>query len=319
MGMNGSCCSPGGKRCQCTDRKDPEFKRIREGSTDGMVLLSEGSFLMGTDDELGFKEDGEGPIREVHLAAYYIDRHTVTNRQFDAFVKATGYVTDAEAFGFSFVFTLLLDEDVRYRLKILNRRLPGLPWWFNVKESWWKQPEGPESTIEDRWDHPVTHISHRDAMVYAEWAGKRLPTEAEFEFAARGGFHQKRFGWGDELTPDGQHKCNIWQGRFPRKNTMEDGYLGTSPVGTYDSNGYGLFDMTGNVWQWCFEVWSTDFHVTGSRDNPIGPTTGDRRLMRGGSYLCHESYCNRYRVAARTSNTPDSSTGNLGFRCVRDV
>jgi formylglycine-generating enzyme required for sulfatase activity len=168
-------------------------------------------------------------------------------------------------------------------------------------------------------DHPVIHISYRDAVAYCEWAGKRLPTEAEFEFAARGGLVQQRYVWGNELTPNGEHMCNIWQGDFPKANSAEDGYVGTAPVFAYQPNGFGLHHMAGNVWEWVYDWWSPDFHVNGPRSNPIGPPHGERKVMRGGSYLCHDSYCNRYRVAARTSNTPDSSTGNLGFRCARDV
>ncbi|MFB3110802.1 MAG: formylglycine-generating enzyme family protein, partial [Gemmatimonadales bacterium] len=183
----------------------------------------------------------------------------------------------------------------------------------------WRHPEGPHSNINGHPDHPVVHISWYDALAYCTWEGMRLPTEAEWEYAARGGLEQKRYPWGDEREPDGQHRMNVWQGAFPNQNTVDDGYFGTAPVSAFRPNGYGLFNMTGNVWEWCSDWFSPTFYANGSRDNPTGPRSGDAKVIRGGSYLCHDSYCNRYRVAARTRNTPDSSTGNMGFRCARDA
>lgn len=267
---------------------------------------------MGTDDAEGFPEDGEGPVREVQLAPFAIDRHSVTNAQFAEFVEDTGYETEAERFGWSFVFSLFVPKKLLHRG--IARKVAGLEWWYAVTNATWFRPEGPGSRIDDRMDHPVVHVSWADANAYCAWAGKRLPTEAEWEYAARGGLVQKRYVWGDELTPDGEHRCNIWQGTFPKINTRDDGYAGTAPATSFEPNGFGLFTMAGNVWEWCADWWSTSFHVNGPRENPIGPPEGTARVMRGGSYLCHHSYCNRYRVAARTSNTPDSSTGNLGFR-----
>jgi formylglycine-generating enzyme required for sulfatase activity len=183
----------------------------------------------------------------------------------------------------------------------------------------WSRPEGPDSSIRGREHYPVVHVSWNDAAEFAKWAGKRLPTEAEWEYAARGGLEQKIYPWGDELTPGGRHLCNIWQGVFPDEDTAEDGYAGTAPVDAYPPNGYGFYTITGNVWEWCYDWFDPRYHVTGTRHNPVGPTEGAAKVMKGGSYLCHKSYCNRYRVAARTSNTADSSTTNIGFRCVRDV
>jgi sulfatase modifying factor 1 len=285
-------------------------------STRGMRRIEGGSFLMGTDSDEGFPADGEGPVREVHVQTFYMDTTAVSNRQFSKFVRETGYVTEAERLGNSFVFHLLVPPDVAKRVK---QAVLGVEWWWNVPAACWKHPGGRGTNIQDLMDHPVTHASWNDANAYCAWAGKRLPTEAEWEFAARGGLEQARYPWGDALEPGGEHRCNIWQGTFPAHNTAEDGFVGTAPVRSFQPNGYGLFNTSGNVWEWCWDWFSPTFHVEGSRENPAGPETGTAKVMKGGSYLCHESYCNRYRVAARTSNTPDSSTGNMGFRCVADV
>lgn len=285
-------------------------------STEGMVYLQGGEFLMGTDDAEGFPADGEGPIRRVFVDPFYIDICAVTNAQFTEFVKETGYVTEAERFGWSYVFHLFVSARVAERV---TQTPQVTPWWFAVEGAYWRKPEGPDSTIRHRRNHPVVHVSWNDAMAYCEWAGRRLPTEAEWEFAARGGLEQRRYPWGDELTPNGEFLCNTWQGRFPHVNTGDDGYEGTAPAKSFPPNGYGLYNITGNVWEWCSDWFSPNYHVHGPRVNPQGPPEGTARVMRGGSYLCHVSYCNRYRVAARSSNTPDSSTGNMGFRCARDA
>jgi len=278
-----------------------------------VVYIPGGSFLMGTNYKNRFLADGEGPIHKVNVKPFYIDIHTVTNRQFQAFIKATGYVTEAEQFGWSFVFHKLVSTET---LKNTQQRVEQTPWWLVVEGANWYHPEGPDSSLKDRMDHPVIHVSWNDAAAYCRWAGKRLPTEAEWEFASRGGLEQKMYPWGDELTPNSNHYCNIWQGTFPYENTAEDGYIATAPAKSFPVNGYGLYNVAGNVWEWCSDWFAANIHKRGGRDNPQGPETGVARVMRGGSYLCHHSYCNRYRVAARTSNTPDSSTGNMGFRCV---
>ena len=180
----------------------------------------------------------------------------------------------------------------------------------------WHSPEGPGSSIDGRLDHPVVHVSHNDALAYCAWAGGRLPTEAEWEFAARGGLDGQMFPWGQELTPAGEHRCNIWQGRFPEENTAEDGYRGTAPVTAYQPNGFGLYNTIGNAWEWCADWFHNRFHAhpAAPRVDPQGPPQGTARVMKGGSHLCHRSYCYRYRVGARSSSPPDSGSGNVGFR-----
>jgi formylglycine-generating enzyme required for sulfatase activity len=274
-----------------------------------MVSLPGGRFLMGTDDREGFPADGEGPVREIELDSFRIGETTVTSGQFATFVKAAGYRTEAEELGWSYVFYAFLPDE-RPELGHSD----GAPWWIGVEGADWRHPEGPGSSIGARPNHPVVHVSWNDARAYCEWRGVRLPTEAEWELAARGGLVQKRYAWGDDLTPNGRHRCNIWQGRFPLLNTREDGYAGTAPVKSFPPNGYGLYNVSGNVWEWCADWFSVDFHATGPRANPAGPKEGAERVIRGGSYLCHASYCNRYRVAARSHNTPESATGNMGFR-----
>jgi sulfatase modifying factor 1 len=306
------CCAPSKARAQVLDlsrQASAERERATGGSTGDMLKLDGGRFLMGTEDADAVPADGEGPIRETHLDPFYLDRHTVTNAQFREFIDATGYVTEAERFGWSFVF--IPHSPLQH--------VPGLEWWRRVDGATWNHPEGPDTGIGIRENHPCVHVSWNDAAAYAKWAGKRLPTEAEWEFAARGGLEQNRFPWGNELTPGGLHLCNIWQGEFPNRNTAEDGFEATAPVDAFPPNGYGLQVITGNSWEWCSNWFSPDHHRLATNVNPVGPSQGATRAMRGGSYLCHESYCNRYRVAARTSNTPDSATTNISFRCARDM
>ncbi|WP_245954302.1 formylglycine-generating enzyme family protein [Paenibacillus flagellatus] len=283
---------------------------------DGMVLVPGGTFWMGNSGKDGFPADGEGPVREVTLSPFYIDVCTVTNERFAEFVKQTGYKTEAEKFGWSYVFESFLTPR---QAPFLMGRVQGTPWWLGVKGAFWHQPEGPGSTIEDRMDHPVVHVTWNDAAAYCRWAGKRLPTEAEWEYAARGGLDRNVYPWGNELTPEGKHMCNIWQGTFPEHNTKRDGYAGTAPARSFEPNGYGLYNVSGNVWEWTADWFGATYYAEGPPVDPMGPVSGDRRSMRGGSYLCHKSYCNRYRVAARSANTPDSSSGNIGFRCAADV
>jgi formylglycine-generating enzyme len=311
-----SCCVPARSGSGGSSERPHTGVRKEDASLEGMIQLPGGSFLMGTDDGQGFPMDGEGPVRKITLDPYLISPYATTNAEFSTFVGETGYQTEAERFGWSFVFYRFLTTKAK---KKVMGSVDDAPWWRAVKGANWRRPEGPGSGIKTRMKHPVIHISHNDALAYCAWSGKRLPTEAEWEYAARGGLEQMRYPWGETLTPEGEHRCNIWQGEFPTKNTAKDGYSGTAPVDSFAPNGFGLYNVSGNVWEWCLDWFSATYHVGGTRNNPKGPPTGKSRVIRGGSYLCHKSYCNRYRVAARSSNTPDSSTGNTGFRCAADA
>ncbi|WP_446742044.1 formylglycine-generating enzyme family protein [Silvibacterium acidisoli] len=306
------CCAP--KMIHLEPAPSAQHVTAERESFEGMVRLEGGTFLMGTDYERGFPADGEGPVRPVTLSPFWIDEAPVTNAQFAEFVSATKYVTEAEHFGWSFVFWADIPEEKFEEL--VSDNVQSAPWWCKVDGAKWNAPQGPGSNIESIADHPVVHVSWNDAAAFAKWSGKQLPTEAEWEFAARGGLVQKLYCWGDELTPEGKHQCNIWQGTFPGKNTCEDGYANTSPVRAFPANGYGLYSMAGNVWEWMAD-WFISSHSAAESTDPVGPPSGGTKVMKGGSYLCHASYCNRYRVAARTQNSPDSSTSNMGFRCVR--
>src|SRR3990172_643262 len=305
----GACCSP--SRETPGERREPEVVgRASATSVEGMVELAGGRFLMGSEDGAGYAADGEGPVRAVTLRPFWIGITAVSNARFASFAEATSYTTDAERSGWSFVFAGLLPEEFPD-----TRGVFAAPWWRQAFGADWRHPEGPQSSAAGREDHPVVHVSWRGATAYCNWAGLRLPTEAEWEYAARGGLEQARYPWGDEPTPNGEHRCNVWQGEFPKRNTLEDGYYGTAPVRAFPANGYGLYNTCGNVWEWCADWFSPAFHAHGPSSDPKGPPAGTHRVIRGGSYLCHESYCFRYRVAARSANTSDSTTGNVGFRC----
>ena len=256
-----------------------------------------GRYLLGNEDERAREGDWEGPIRELELAPFWMDAHAVSNERFATFVDDTDWDTVAEQWGWSFVFVNFLPDDFE-----LTQAAAAAPWWRKVEGADWRHPEGPQSSLEGRMDHPVVHVAVLDALAYCTWAGLRLPSEAEWEVAARGGLVQQRYPWGMELAPDGEHRCNIWQGTFPEEDTGEDGYRGTCPVDAFPPNDYGLHNTSGNVWEW-------------TRDR-FNPAAGDDVMaIRGGSFLCHRSYCDRYRVSARTGNTAESSTGHQGFRC----
>jgi formylglycine-generating enzyme required for sulfatase activity len=260
----------------------------------GMVFIKGGTFSMGTADGM----PAEAPVHRVAVRSFWMDAHEVTVAEFTKFVAATNYQTDAEKFGWSGVFNMKAGA------------------WENVNGASWRHPDGPASQANP--DEPVCQVSWCDAAAYAQWAGKRLPTEAEWEYAARGGMTGKRYAWGDELRPGGKPVANWWQGHFPERNTGEDGFIGRAPVGQFAPNGYGLFDMAGNVWEWCADWFAAEYYARSPSTNPAGPDTGTERVLRGGSWMCSENYCTNYRVAARSHATPDSGLNNLGFRCVSD-
>jgi len=305
----------------------------------GMIWIPGGEFVMGTDDPASMPN--ERPAHEVWVDGFYMDEAPVTNDEFRAFIEATGYVTTAE-------------RDVDWE-EMKKQVPPGTPkppevmlkagsvvfvapeeevpldnlsaWFQWTTGANWRHPEGPDSDIEDRGDHPVVHVSWDDAKAYADWAGKSLPTEAEWEYAARGG-SQGRFHWGNEFMPDGKHMANTWTGNFPNENTAADGFAGRAPVKSFPPNQFGLYDMAGNVWNWCADLYRADRHQqlaqAGYVVNPPGPEEsfypGDpysvRRVMKGGSYLCHVDYCESYRPTARRGTPPDTGTSHTGFRCV---
>jgi formylglycine-generating enzyme required for sulfatase activity len=306
-------------------------------SRNEMVLLPGGTFLMGSDHH--YPE--EAPAHRVSVDAFWIDVAPVTNRQFAAFVAATGHRTTAEIAPSAEDYPGALPHMLR--AGSLTFRPPARPvpldnayvWWSFTFGASWRHPDGPGSSLDGLEEHPVVHVSYEDALAYARWAGKDLPTEAEWEFAARGGLDGRDYAWGDELTPQGVHMANTWQGRFPVENLAEDGFARTSPVGSYPPNGYGLYDMIGNTWEWT-QDWYVPRHIEEAAKaccmprNPRGPAREasidqrdpariPRKVLKGGSHLCAPNYCRRYRPAARHPEPVDTSTGHVGFRCIRRV
>ena len=313
-----------------------------KGSTPkGMTWISPGAFTMGSADDSSRRN--EGPPHAVKVDGFWMDEHPVTNAEFEEFVKATGYITTAERaptweelkkqlppdapkpddsvfVAGSMVFTPSSGPVDRAEMQNFWRWQPGASW---------RHPEGPESDLKGRQDHPVVQVSWFDAEAYAKWAGKRLPTEAEWEFAARGGLEKKKFSWGDEFKPNGTFMANTWQGEFPYLNTKEDGFVGTSPVKSFPPNAYGLYDMAGNVWQWCSDWYRPDTYAQRANEvscqNPSGPAKSwsptnpsqEERVTKGGSFLCHVSYCESYRPSARRGTPPDTGMSHIGFRCVK--
>jgi formylglycine-generating enzyme len=281
------------------------------GSPVEVVRFEGGPSFVGT-DRPAVRADGEAPRRRVMLLPFGLERHAVTSQRFAGFVAATGYVTDAERYGWSFVFRTFLDPSLSAPAPV------DTPWWCKTEGAAWHSPEGPGSDLAGRGDHPVTHVSWNDARAFAAWCGGRLPTEAEWEQAARAGPNDRRFPWGDEEPTDTRIFCNIWQGRFPDLNTAADGYAGTAPVDAFAPNPAGFHNMVGNVWEWCQNPFRTRSMSRIGRQRDRDAAAESERTMKGGSYLCHASYCYRYRIAARLGRNPDTSTGHVGFRVAYD-
>lgn len=283
------------------ETKKIETKEVSDGKLinlkpieNKMVFIKGDEFLMGSNDEM----ENESPVHKVSVRSFWMDSYEVTFAEFEEFAEETEYVTEAEKFGWSAVFDVKTGE------------------WTQVTGANWRNPDGDgKKPIPNE---PVTQVSWNDASAYAKWAEKRLPTEAEWEFAARGGLVGKKYSWGDELRPDGVPVANWWQGSFPNKNTLEDGFLKRAPVGSFQPNGYGLYDMAGNVWEWGADWYSADYYKKSVSKNPVGAEFGNEKIIRGGSWMCAENFCSNYRVAARSHATPDSAMNNLGFRCVKD-
>jgi len=300
----------------------------------GMVWIPGGQFWMGTAED--HMTDAR-PWHRVYVDGFWMDKTDVTNEEFAAFVKVTGYLTVAERTPRKEDYPQALPERLVAGSVVFSP--PDHPvgldnhfrWWSYVPAANWRHPEGPGSDIKDRMNHPVVHIAYDDAVAYSAWAGKRIPTEAEFEFASRGGLDRKRYAWGDEFMPGGKHMANTFQGHFPDSNIGEDGYLATAPVASFPANGYGLFDMAGNVWEWTSDWYRPDYYQTLAASgeiavNPQGPSDSydpaepgvRKRVHRGGSFLCTDQYCARYIAGGRGKGEPDTGTNHLGFRCVSD-
>lgn len=271
-----------------------------------------GAFLMGDSSGDENPGDGETPQHMVTLDAFRIDATTVTNSAFARFITQTGYRTDAETWKFSAVFHSAIQADP---MDIIGP-VAEAPWWFGIHGADWAHPYGRNSSLDGLEDHPVVHVSWNDANAYCEWAGRRLPTEAEWEYAARGGLAEAKYPWGDDEVDARRWRMNIFQGQFPQHNTGDDGWHTTAPVRSFEPNGFGLWQTVGNVWEWCQDWYDPIYYSASPAASPTGPDSGTVKVLRGGSYLCHTSYCNRYRNSARSSNTIDSSMGNAGFRTV---
>ena len=313
-----TCCGPERTSPQSNAHGVTEASRsarlVPQGARNtGMIDIPGGQTWIGSVDPEGFASDGEGPARPIVLSPYRIGATAVTNAQFAEFIADTHYRTEAEQAGESFVFHLQLRETARAAVGTVSAELP---WWRLVPGASWSAPYGPGSSWQSIPDHPVVHVSWHDALAFCQWIGASLPTEAQWEHAARGGLSGLRYPWGNALEPAGERRCNIWQGIFPDRPS-DDWRLGTLPVDAFPANAWGLYNTSGNVWEWCADWFNADYHRHTESIDPFDQRPSGRRSQRGGSFLCHVSYCNRYRNAARGANAPSSSTSHTGFRVVK--
>lgn len=307
-----NCCTPERDQKAALPAAQSTFADDKSASPqDGIVAIPGGVSYLGTDSPI-ILADEEAPLRKGKIKPFWMDEAAVTNKRFRAFVEATGYITDAEHYGDSLVFEGLLADDAPP-----SNAVAAVPWWRAIPKAMWSRPEGEGSSIEGRDDHPVVHVSWRDAQAFAKWANGRLPREDEWEHAARAGLIDPRYPWGDDDPNDSDHfPCNIWQGQFPNHNTSKDGHYGTASAISFSPNAYGLYNMVGNTWEWTAQ----EFRVR-SLKKAIKETHQGKdgfKIVKGGSFLCHDSYCFRYRIAARTANSPESSTSHMSFRLVYD-
>lgn len=312
----------------CINNKQPTDRAEHIATNNEMVLVKGGAFMMGSDDASFIDAQ---PVHEVEVDDFWMDEHEVTNAQFAVFVKATGYKTIAERELNPKDFPGVPAEDLVPGSAVFSpSQAPvslenPLQWWEYIKGASWKNPLGANSKAEAQ--QPVVHVSYTDAEAYAKWAGKRLPTEAEWEYAARAGKNQQPYYWGTELKPLGKWQANIFQGNFPNQDTKEDGFQGIANIKSYQANAFGLYDMEGNVWEWCSDFYRPEYYQNSPKKNPKGPAdsydpqepNAVKRVQRGGSFLCNEEYCNRYKAGSRGKGEINSASNNLGFRCVRDI
>lgn len=305
-----SCCTP--SRGLPVDGVDPVVDATESRTEADRVFFPASRSFVGTDRPT-IPQDGEGPRRSTNLAAFWLETTTVTNARFAEFVQTTGYVTEAERFGWSPVFRGLLGRNAP------QASATQTPWWVKIEGAYWAKPEGPESSVDGREDHPVVQVSWADANAFAKWCGGRLPTEPEWEHAARGGLADPRFPWGDTEPNDHLVFANIWQGQFPHENTMTDGYMGTSPVHAFPANRRGLYSMVGNVWEWTSDPFRIRSLSRQAKARNEHSSLTHEKVLKGGSFLCHISYCYRYRIAARSALTAESSASNTGFRIAYDA